>query len=631
MNRSLPTRALHERPDLDQLRRQAKELLAGFTAGNSDAVVEVRAHYRDAEPAKFALHDAQLVLARAYGFNSWPKLKAYVDGVTVKRLADAVGGGDMAQVRAMLKVRPELARMSIDNLQILHHAVLNRAPEMVRILMEHGANAREGVYPHREATSALTIATQRGYDEITVIIKEEEQRRREGAPEPDELFRAITSGDDERAVAMMEANAALIQTRHHLREWMPLHVAAERLNARIVAWLLDHGADAMARGRHDETPFDLAAYASTDKSTERFAAIAALLRWRGAQLTARAAVALGEADWLRERHTEGALTNLIEDRGGLLRVAASHNRPDILALLLDFGFDPDERTRIGDEDEIVFTWGMPLYHCAGTGKYEMAEMLLQRGADANASVYASGDPVFQAYSQCDWKMVRLLERYGGVPAATTAGVYRQTDLARKMLAGEAAYRLDGVGGQTLAEQLLWGAACGGDPEIVRMALARVDWPRDDLRWFEVLEQPLRIWTHGSGSIDWDRGTYLSCFRLLVERCDPNIRGRMQDGGQFGVTILHSVAGSREHVTAEERVAFATMLLNAGARLDVRDNLLRSTPLGWACRWGRIELVKLFLERGADVVEPDAEAWATPKAWAVKMGHDPVLTLLREHG
>jgi hypothetical protein len=225
-------------------------------------------------------------------------------------------------------------------------------------------------------------------------------------------------------------------------------------------------------------------------------------------------------------------------------------------------------------------------------------------------------------------MVKLLERYGGVANATTAGLYRQTELARKMFAGEAEFRLDGVGGDTLAEQLLWGSACGGDPEIVRMALERVDWPRDDPRWFTTLEQPLRIWSHGSGGVDWDRGTYLTCFRLILERCDPNVRGRTTDQGQFGLTILHSVAGSREHVTADERVAFATMLLDAGARLDIRDNLLKSTPLGWACRWGRIELVRLLLERGADPVEANADPWATPKAWAEKMGHAAVLALLR---
>lgn len=79
----------------------------------------------------------------------------------------------------MLKVRPELAHMSIDNLQVLHHAVLDRSPETVRVLMEHGANAGEGVYPHRDATRALTIATERDYDDIVAIIKQAEQRLRE--------------------------------------------------------------------------------------------------------------------------------------------------------------------------------------------------------------------------------------------------------------------------------------------------------------------------------------------------------------------------------------------------------------------------------------------------------------------
>lgn len=74
-----PTRTLRERPDLDQLKRQAKELLEAFSAGDANAGAEVNAHYRDADAAKFALHHAQLVLARRYGFQSWPKLKAHVD------------------------------------------------------------------------------------------------------------------------------------------------------------------------------------------------------------------------------------------------------------------------------------------------------------------------------------------------------------------------------------------------------------------------------------------------------------------------------------------------------------------------------------------------------------------------
>ena len=629
---TLPTRTLADRPDLEQLKRQAKEVLEAFRARASEAAAEVAFHYRDADPATFALHDAQLVLARAYGFQSWPKLKAYVEGATDQRLVVAVRAGDLAQVRVMLEARPELSGRS----GALHVAVLDRAPEMVRVLMAHGANARVGMYPHRDATSPLTMATERGDDEIVAIIRDAEQRRQEaksGTDAPtDELFEAIQSGNDERAMALMTSEPALVRVRHPAFDVTPLHLAADTLNTRLVAWLLDHGADVMTETR-GLTPLDAAAqsggmWGQGGDSIARFPAVANVLLQRGAELTAWAAAALAKADWLRTRHAEGRLINLIENSGGLLRIAVSHDRSEILGLLLELGFDPDERTCFRDVsgDEVVFTWGMPLWHCAASSKHTMAEMLLEQGADPNASVYASGTPVSQAYGQGDRKMIELLEQYGGVTEPWIAALYCRTDLAKKLLADAADKRM-------VAEQLLGSAACGGDPEIVRLALEHIDWPRDDPRWFGILEQPLRIWSHGSrhwARPDWDRTTYRICFHLILERCDPNIRGRITDGGQFGLTILHSVAGSREHVTADERVAFATMLLDAGARLDLRDYVLKSTPLGWACRWGRIELVELLLARGADPVEADADPWATPEAWARKMKHGGVLAVLQQH-
>ena len=56
-------KTLPDSPDLDHLRRQAKDLLAGL---------------RDESPAA-TLTDAQTALAQQYGFRTWPELKAEVD------------------------------------------------------------------------------------------------------------------------------------------------------------------------------------------------------------------------------------------------------------------------------------------------------------------------------------------------------------------------------------------------------------------------------------------------------------------------------------------------------------------------------------------------------------------------
>lgn len=540
-----------------------------------------------------------------------------------ERLLAAVRAGDEATVRAIVEPNPDLASRN----GALHAAVLAREPALVRILMEHGANARVGVYPHRDATSPFTIAIERGYDDVVAVIREQEERHRQAAAREvgstDALFDALQSGNDERVRALVTGDPGLARTRHPGSGLSPLHVAVHTGQEALAAWLLDRGADVSGEARNI-TPLDAAARGSP----ESFGAMANVLLSRGAVRTPLAQVALGDAEWLRNEHANGTLANPLDDNGGLLTAAVRHDRADVLGLLLDFGLDPDERVRFPDldGDEVVYTWGMPLWHAVRGRKHGMAEMLLDRGADPNADVYASGTPMFMAYSgHTDWDLVELLRRHGGRVEPFIAGYFRQTDLARDMLAGA-------DDKQPIAEELLDAAATGGDPEIVRLALDHVDWPRDDPRWFAVLEQPLRIWNHGNAPWarhDWDRTTYPTCLALVLERCDPSIRGRLEHRPPFGLTLLHSVAGSREHVTPEERLRFATLLLDAGARLDMRDELLDSTPLGWACRWGRVELVALLLNRGADPVEADAAPWATPLAWAEKMNHDAVADLLRD--
>jgi hypothetical protein len=176
-----PTRVMRENPDIDQLRRQARELLEAYRAQSPDAVLEVDACHRTATPDTFALHDAQFVLARSYGFESWPKLKAAVEGVTTKRLHDAVQKGDLATVRALLARRPEIVDLMRDGpsgfeIRPIHIAVMARDVEMTRLLLDAGADTRDGIWPNRDATGPRTIAEERGYDEIVALMTAHEEK-----------------------------------------------------------------------------------------------------------------------------------------------------------------------------------------------------------------------------------------------------------------------------------------------------------------------------------------------------------------------------------------------------------------------------------------------------------------------
>ena len=67
-------------PSLEQLRKQAKELLRAHRAGDPrPSRASPRITRTPSEPLK--LTGAQLVVAREHGFPSWPRLRAYVERV----------------------------------------------------------------------------------------------------------------------------------------------------------------------------------------------------------------------------------------------------------------------------------------------------------------------------------------------------------------------------------------------------------------------------------------------------------------------------------------------------------------------------------------------------------------------
>jgi len=602
-----PTRKLPPCPSLEQLRKQAKDLLERYRAGDPAAVAEVEQFERQPNPAAFALNDAQRVVARAYGYESWSKLKAFTDGVSVQELGAAVQRSDAATVRTMLHARPELVGMDMsanNEHRALHYAVLRRDAVLVRLLMEAGADANKGIYPHRDATSALTMARERQYADIVAIIDGEERRRREElscpnatvSPVQDQINTAIAQGENAKAIGLLEADGSLVQACDN-EGGTPLHLAAEEGNEEMVSWLLNHRAKVDKQDVHGLTALDRAA---REIRGDSWRVISQLLVDRGAAVTIRAAVALGDAAQVHEliQADPGALRQSGKN-GGLLTLAVRHGHLEMVRLLLYLGADVDERIIFEELEEPTPSWGYPLWHAARANQLEIARLLLDRGADPNANVYASGWPLGNAWNHKDDSLKKLLLERGAKPQPYMVSESHDVDEARRLLAADTS--------EDLAQELAWSAADHGCPAIFELALPRLAWPRSDARWHWIIIQPIR----GAGADHSKNDGHFACMAALLRHgVDPNV-------ARYGQTALHFAGAYSGRVSDEDRAQFAALLLDYGARLDLRDDLLKSTPLGWACRWGRQKLADLLMARGAPMDEPDAEPWATPAAWSQK--------------
>jgi hypothetical protein len=102
-DRQFTDRHFPVRPNLEQLKHQAKDLLRAIKQGEPSALAELKKHHPKAITAKKAkLADAQLVLARSYGLPSWPRM------ATACRMTDAIWRGDIDAVRELVLKDPRL-------------------------------------------------------------------------------------------------------------------------------------------------------------------------------------------------------------------------------------------------------------------------------------------------------------------------------------------------------------------------------------------------------------------------------------------------------------------------------------------------------------------------------------------
>jgi hypothetical protein len=126
-------RELPSRPNLDQLKKQAKSLLRDAQGRDADAlrrfgVLPAFSGAREIPAADLALHDAQSVIAREHGFASWNALRDEVETRTlsfdaaVEAFVRFATGGAARRAERLLALHPGIASATLQTALVLGDA-----------------------------------------------------------------------------------------------------------------------------------------------------------------------------------------------------------------------------------------------------------------------------------------------------------------------------------------------------------------------------------------------------------------------------------------------------------------------------------------------------------------------------
>jgi ankyrin repeat protein len=423
------------RLNLEFLRRRAKDLLKSARVGDTDAIRRIR----QAHPAfgransetirgAVALHDAQLVLGREHGFSGWTQLKTYVEALaacgtpsSIERVQEAIRAGDADTVRALTTTEPHLlaSRTAPLGWTPLHIAAAVGNVETLRILLDAGAdiNARDtdiAATPLHVAigfgqADAGRLLVERGADisarnaDGATILHEaaygrdlELIRQLEKADVRLDIFAAVALGDAKVVRQLADQDPDVIRGRmpvYHKTTMTPLHLAAFHDSVKIIALLLELGADVASVDEQGRTPIDLALNAGKTSAYE--------------QLKARGTV------------PNPAILALVESPARAERMARLHAalvEDDVEAVAQALDADPSLlNARLPDVWGSGGTYGAaPLHWAAYLGHIELARLLLRRGADLTVrDLTYNGTPLgWACESRRSNDLIALLKAHG---------------------------------------------------------------------------------------------------------------------------------------------------------------------------------------------------------------------------
>ena len=362
----MPVKRFPSEPNLEHLKYQAKDVLKGHAArdrGVAQRIREFNPRFRESTDqaifeAKLKLTDAQLAIAREYGFRSWARLKAHVesphlaerlyiphheriDDEVFRRAVDLLDAGDADGLRKHLKRHPALVhqRLNFEGWNYFHN------PSLLEFIAEN---------PIRRGSLPKNIV------EVAAVI--------------------LDAGPDQNS---RDTALALVATGS-----VPLESGAV---LPLIGLLCDSGAD----------PNGAIEAAALHGS---MLAVNALIA-QGARVTLPVAAALGDLE---------AARRLLETASGAERhralvMASQIGRIEIVRLLLDAGEDPNRYNPLGGHSHTT-----PLHQAALIGHGELVRLLIERGASAKTrDLMWNGTPADWARHEGHTGVEAFLRRFEG--------------------------------------------------------------------------------------------------------------------------------------------------------------------------------------------------------------------------
>ena len=340
-----PARSLPERPNLEQLKKQAKTLLKDYQQGENSAVELVEQFERQANPENFRLQDAQRILSRSYGFTSWIRLREQV-------LIDAIKNGDSKNVRAILK-------NAADPKTILSTPIANETPT---------------VHCFGKDATLLQFASFRKWkgDAVSALL--------ENGAEID-LHSACGLGRTDVIEKILKANPTALESQ--VDTYYPLQYAIAAGRPESIRCLVKHGEDAN-RPIQKIGWFDWEDEAVESNSP----------KWRPVHMCAIWGYNAERVELMKALIESGADLNDVSPLDGNrpIHLTAIYCWVDMAKFLLSQGVGVDSRSVESEGIDVPgsslpdpaggYDW-TPLMVTSGEGFLDMAEFLIASGADVN--------------------------------------------------------------------------------------------------------------------------------------------------------------------------------------------------------------------------------------------------------